>query len=99
MATAGKLVSSSSSSPKPFDFSDDSVPKRVVLSSDQQRYCLEVLKVFKDKRFSAPEKIRQEFMTLQVRLHYTLFLSQFYCYLMLCFFIKEEGIYSIGQFF
>ncbi|XP_004241817.1 protein-tyrosine-phosphatase PTP1 isoform X1 [Solanum lycopersicum] len=65
MATAGKLVSSSSSSPKPFDFSDDSVPKRVVLSSDQQRYCLEVLKVFKDKRFSAPEKIRQEFMTLQ----------------------------------
>ncbi|XP_015079204.1 protein-tyrosine-phosphatase PTP1-like [Solanum pennellii] len=64
MATAGKLVSSSSA-PKPFDFSDDSVPKRVVLSSDQQRYCLEALKVFKDKRFSAPEKIRQEFMTLQ----------------------------------
>ncbi|XP_015166901.1 protein-tyrosine-phosphatase PTP1-like isoform X2 [Solanum tuberosum] len=63
MATAGKPASSSA--PKSFDFSDDSVPKRVVLSSDQQRCCLEALKVFKDKRFSAPENIRQEFMTLQ----------------------------------
>ncbi|WMV34752.1 hypothetical protein MTR67_028137 [Solanum verrucosum] len=63
MATAGKPASSSA--PKPFDFSDDSVPKRVVLSIDQQRCCLEALEVFKDKRFSSPEKIRQEFMTLQ----------------------------------
>lgn len=69
MATSGKLVSSSTT--KPFDFSDDLVPKRVVLSPDQQRYCLDALKVFKDKRFSSPEKIRQEFMTLQVLLHYT----------------------------
>ncbi|KAJ8560222.1 hypothetical protein K7X08_004280 [Anisodus acutangulus] len=58
MATSGKLVSSSAT--KPLDLSGDSV-----LSPDQQRYCLEALKVFKDKRFSAPEKIRQEFMTLQ----------------------------------
>ncbi|XP_009796944.1 protein-tyrosine-phosphatase PTP1 [Nicotiana tabacum] len=63
MDTAGKPLSPSAS--KPFDFCDDSVPKRVVLSPDQQRYCLEALKVFKDKRFSAPEKIRQEFMILQ----------------------------------
>ncbi|MCE5166401.1 tyrosine protein phosphatase 1, partial [Datura stramonium] len=63
MAASGKPPSSSAT--KPFNFSDDSVPKRVVLSPDQQRFCLEALKVFKDKRFSAPEKIRQEFMTLQ----------------------------------
>ncbi|XP_055831794.1 protein-tyrosine-phosphatase PTP1-like [Solanum dulcamara] len=63
MATSGKPLSPSAT--KPFDFSDDSVPKRVVLSPDQQRYCLDSLKVFKDKRFSSPEKIRQEFMTLQ----------------------------------
>ncbi|XP_059299383.1 protein-tyrosine-phosphatase PTP1-like isoform X1 [Lycium ferocissimum] len=64
MSTSGKHVSSSSTT-KPFDFSNDMVPKRIVVSPDQQRYCLEALKVFKDKRFSAPEKIRQEFMTLQ----------------------------------
>ncbi|XP_009609766.1 protein-tyrosine-phosphatase PTP1-like [Nicotiana tabacum] len=63
MDTAGKPLSSAAT--KSFDFSDDSVPKRVVLSPDQQRCCLEALKVFKDKRFSAPEKIRQEFMILQ----------------------------------
>ncbi|KAF3661597.1 Protein-tyrosine-phosphatase PTP1 [Capsicum annuum] len=65
MATSGKPLSSSSSAAKPFNFSDESVPKRVILSPGEQRYCSEALKVFKDKRFSAPEKIRQEFMTLQ----------------------------------
>lgn len=71
MATSGNPLSPSAT--KPFNFSDDSVPKRVVLSPDQQRYCLDALKVFKDKRFSSPEKIRQEFMTLQVLLHFTIF--------------------------
>nr|GMD27419.1 protein-tyrosine-phosphatase PTP1 [Ipomoea batatas] len=50
---------------KPFDFSYDSQPPRLPLLSDQLRYCSEALKVLKEKKFQAPEKIRQEFGTLQ----------------------------------
>lgn len=49
----------------PFDFSSDWSPPRLVLSSDQIRNCSKALKVLKEKRFQAPEKIRKEFGTLQ----------------------------------
>nr|GMD80844.1 protein-tyrosine-phosphatase PTP1-like isoform X1 [Ipomoea batatas] len=76
MAAAGKPLSSVTGTAassaeaalppaKPFDFSYDSQPPKLVLSSDQLRYCSEALKVLKEKKFQAPEKIRQEFGTLQ----------------------------------
>ncbi|MCD7461750.1 tyrosine protein phosphatase 1 [Datura stramonium] len=50
---------------KPFDFSTDSIPQRIVLSPDQRSYYLEVLKAFKEKRFHSPDKTASEFSILQ----------------------------------
>ncbi|RAL38754.1 hypothetical protein DM860_013435 [Cuscuta australis] len=66
--TSGPSASSTLAAPihcNPFDFSSDWSPPRLALSSDQIRYCSEALKVFKAKKFQAPEKIHQEFGTLQ----------------------------------
>lgn len=76
MAAAGKPLSSISAAAassavaapapgKPFDFSYDSPPLRLALSSDQLRYCSEALKVLKVKKSQAPRIIEQEFGTLQ----------------------------------
>nr|GLL44062.1 protein-tyrosine-phosphatase PTP1 [Ipomoea trifida] len=86
MAAAGKPLSSVTGTAassaeaalppaKPFDFSYDSQPPRLALSSDQLRYCSEALKVLKEKKFQAPEKIRQEFGTLQISEHVSRFIA------------------------
>ncbi|KAM7507646.1 hypothetical protein LguiA_018099 [Lonicera macranthoides] len=59
---AASISSSSSSSGKPLVFSPDDPPSRIVLSSDQLRYCSEALRCFKDKNL---ETIGQEFYALQ----------------------------------
>ncbi|KAK4359011.1 hypothetical protein RND71_021240 [Anisodus tanguticus] len=58
-------TASGSTAKKPFDFSTDSVPHRIVVSPDQRSYCLEALKYFKEKRCNSPDKIDLEFSTLQ----------------------------------
>ncbi|XP_073144437.1 protein-tyrosine-phosphatase PTP1-like [Henckelia pumila] len=75
MNTAGEDLSSKttvsgtatlpSAAAKSFDFSPDLTMPGPRLTSDQLRYCSEALQSFSAKKFSSPQKIRQEFQILQ----------------------------------